>query len=147
MEGYADHVYEATITALPGWVERVATERAAAGGVSVTLAILDRVSAATVALVEPELRRVLDSDVDAGAGSPLEAVRAAVGPVTELLEEMGAAKPRRDEFTVRAFPLDHYDIGPAAFSDIDPALHGPGLVWGAARAHVHLRRRRATSGD
>ena len=33
-------------------------------------------------------------------------------------------------------------VGPAAFSDVDEDLHEPGLVWGAARAHVHLRRRR-----
>ena len=32
---------------------------------------------------------------------------------------------------------------PATFADVDPALHEPGLVWGAAKAHVHLARRRA----
>jgi hypothetical protein len=35
-----------------------------------------------------------------------------------------------------------YDLTPASFADVDPALHEPGLVWGAAKAHVHLARRR-----
>ena len=42
----------------------------------------------------------------------------------------------------RAFPDDVYDLAPASFADVDPALHEPGLVWGAAKAHVHLARRR-----
>ncbi len=41
------------------------------------------------------------------------------------------------------FPDDDYDLTPASFGDLDPALHEPGLVWGAAKAHVFLARRRA----
>jgi hypothetical protein len=48
----------------------------------------------------------------------------------------------RDEFQIRNFPDDDYDLTPAAFADVDPAHHEPGLVWGAAKAHVHLARRR-----
>jgi putative CocE/NonD family hydrolase len=44
---------------------------------------------------------------------------------------------------VHSFPDDAYDLGPASFADIDPSLHEPGLMWGAAKAHVHLARRRA----
>ena len=47
----------------------------------------------------------------------------------------------RDEFQVRAFPDDVYDLTPATFADVDPALGDPGLEWGA-QAHVHLARRR-----
>jgi hypothetical protein len=43
---------------------------------------------------------------------------------------------------MRSFPDDVYDLTPASFADVDPALHEPGLVWGAAKAHVHLARRR-----
>jgi hypothetical protein len=49
----------------------------------------------------------------------------------------------RDEFSVRSFPDDAYDLSPASFADVDPALHEPGLAWGAAKAYVHLARRRA----
>jgi hypothetical protein len=103
---------------------------------------LDATVAATMDVLVPELRRVLSADVDAGAGSPLAAIRAATGGVTQLLVDQGATAPPRDEFDVRAFPDDLFGFGPAAFADIDPTLHEPGLVWGAARAHVHLRRRR-----
>jgi hypothetical protein len=48
----------------------------------------------------------------------------------------------RDEFSERNFPDDTYDLTPASFADVDPSLHEPGLEWGAAKAHVHLARRR-----
>jgi len=142
LAAYADELQLAVVDAIPGWVHRLITERAAAGGVVVDVAAANVAAVATSDLVAPRLRRVLDADVDDGAGSPLAAVRSAVGPITAVLELAGAAKPPRDEFVAKAFPEDPYDVGPAAFSDIDASLHDPGLIWGAARAHVHLRRRR-----
>lgn len=125
--------------AIPGWVERSLRER---GGVTFVEADLASVAEATLAAVMPPLRTILAADVDAGHGSPLAALRAGVGPMTECLSGWGAAKPPRDDFQERRFPGDPYELGPATFADIDPDLHEPGLVWGAARAHVHLRRRR-----
>jgi hypothetical protein len=34
-------------------------------------------------------------------------------------------------------------VVPASFADLDSTVHEPGIVWGAAKAHVVLRRRRA----
>jgi len=34
-------------------------------------------------------------------------------------------------------------LAPAAFEDVAPELRDPGIEWGAAKAFVHLRRRRA----
>jgi hypothetical protein len=48
----------------------------------------------------------------------------------------------RDRQAEAQFPDDDYDLTPASFADLDPALHEPGLRWGAAKAHVHLRRHR-----
>ena len=48
----------------------------------------------------------------------------------------------RDAQAERLFPDDDYDLAPASFADIDPSVHEPGLVWGAAKAHVILKRRR-----
>ena len=59
-----------------------------------------------------------------------------------MLREAGVEPAERDEFATRAFPDDAYDLAPASFADVHPSLHEPGLVWGAAKAHVHLRRRR-----
>ena len=44
---------------------------------------------------------------------------------------VGSSRSPRDEFLERQFPGDPYQLGPAAFSDADEALHEPGLVWGA----------------
>jgi hypothetical protein len=60
-----------------------------------------------------------------------------------VLDELGVGPPDRDEFARRNFPEDRYDLTPASFADVDPTLHEPGLVWGAAKAHVVLQRRRA----
>lgn len=128
--------------ALGSWVQRSLVAAAAAGGAQPVPDEIPDVVAATRAVVMPKLRRVLGADVDAGAGNPLAALRGGVGPMTECLVAWGAAQPPRDEFLERQFPGDPYQLGPAAFSDVDPDLHEPGLVWGAARAHVHLRRRR-----
>ncbi len=147
LAAYADALHAATVDVVPTWVRRLTIERAAAGGVGVEAAALDQAATATRDLVASQLRQVLDADVDHGAGSPLAAFRAAVGPMTELLERSGAAKPPRDEFVAKAFPDDPYDLGPAAFSDVAAELHEPGLMWGAARAHVHLRRRREYGSD
>ncbi|MBT5139677.1 MAG: hypothetical protein HOM37_11545 [Acidimicrobiaceae bacterium] len=147
LANYAGVLHTAVVDAIPDWVRRLMSERVSADGADVDTAALKRVAAATTDLVAPELMRVLDADVDDGAGSPLEAVRAAVGPMTDLLQRTGAAKPPRDEFVAKAFPNDPFDLGPAAFSDISAELHEPGLVWGAARAHVHLRRRREHAGE
>jgi hypothetical protein len=59
-----------------------------------------------------------------------------------VLRAAGVPPVRRDEFAEHAFPDDVYDLAPASFADVDPSLHEPGLVWGAAKAHVHLSRRR-----
>ena len=146
LDAFAAELVDRVDARLDDWVRRSLVASAAAGGVQVVAGDVDAVVADTRALVMPELRRVLSADVDAGAGNPLAALRAGVGPMTERLEAWGAAQPPRDEFLERQFPGDPYQLGPAAFSDVDPELHEPGVVWGAARAHVHLRRRREATG-
>jgi hypothetical protein len=49
---------------------------------------------------------------------------------------------RRDAEAVRQFPADPYDLTPMTFADLDPELAEAGIAWGAAKAHVHLARRR-----
>jgi hypothetical protein len=62
-----------------------------------------------------------------------------------VLVEAGVAPVRRDPHAERLFPDDVYDLAPAAFADLDPSVHEPGLVWGAAKAHVVLARRRRSA--
>ena len=93
--------------------------------------------------VGARMRALLEADVDEQAAGPLALLREAVRHPTAVLAAAGVAPVARDEFAERAFPDDAYDLAPATFADVDPALHEPGLVWGAAKAHVVLARRRA----
>ena len=93
--------------------------------------------------VVPKVRALLAADVDEQTTTPLALLREAVGPATAVLAELGAVPVARDPFAVRAFPGDVYGLAPAAFEEVAPELKDPGLEWGAAKAFVHLRRRRA----
>jgi hypothetical protein len=95
------------------------------------------------AVVGPELRALLARDIDEQRTNPLAVVRRAVVYPTAVLRAAGVPAVVRDADAEARFPDDAYDLVPAAFADLDPALHEPGLVWGAAKAHVHLARRRA----
>jgi hypothetical protein len=89
------------------------------------------------------VRELLTLDIDDQPTTPLTVVRFAVRYPTEVLQAAGVPPVVRSEFAERAFPDDIYNLSPATFAELDPALHEPGLVWGAAKAHVHLARRRA----
>jgi hypothetical protein len=96
--------------------------------------------------VMPRLRELLATDVDEQRTNPLSLLRGAVRYPTEVLRSAGVPAVVRDEFDERAFPDDVYGLTPASFADVDPSLHEPGLTWGAAKAHVHLSRRRGGGG-
>ena len=94
-------------------------------------------------VVGGRVRALLDLDIDAQPTTPLTLIRGAVSHAAEVLSAHGVPEPRRDDFAVTTFPDDVYDLAPATFDDVSPDLHDPGLRWGAAKAHVHLKRRRA----
>ena len=142
---YADALADGIEVSLPGWVvgcvERILvayrgrvepSEREAAG----------RAGAVAAAEVGPQVRALLSTDIDQQRTSPLALARTAVRYPTAVLVGAGVPPVERDEFTERRFPEDVYDLAPATFADLDPSLHEPGLTWGAAKAHVHLARRR-----
>ncbi|CAN5205019.1 hypothetical protein BH18ACT4_BH18ACT4_15780 [soil metagenome] len=156
-EGDADAADEARLAVYAGQLADAVTGVVAARVVRAVETVLveqrrpfdDAVRAAAVqagerARVEggESVRALLSSDIDDHRATPLSLVRGAVRYPTEVLRSAGAVPRRRDPFVERALPDDAYDLSPAAFADVDPSLHEPGLVWGAAKAHVHLRRRR-----
>jgi hypothetical protein len=131
--------------ALPGWVERsVARVLIAYRGRVEPAEAAAAVQAGDAAARElgPGIRALLLTDVDEQRTGPLALARRAVAYPTAVLREAGVPPVVRDEFTERQFPDDLYDLAPATFADLDPALHEPGLTWGAAKAHVVLARRR-----
>ncbi len=95
-----------------------------------------------------DLRKLLAVDIAAQHVGPLEILRRSIAGVpTEVLRSANVPVAVRDEFSRSNFPNDIYGLTPASFRDVDPALHEPGLVWGAAKAHVHLRRRRDAASE
>lgn len=137
---------DAVEAAVPTWVQRSVERLVVAHQGLVTGAV--RAAAATAGRrcaeeVGAQLRAVLASDVDEQRTNPLALLRAAVAYPTAVLQEAGVPPVVRSDFDERAFPDDLYGLAPATWSDIDPELQEPGLVWGAAKAHVVLTRRRA----
>ncbi|MGE3621934.1 MAG: hypothetical protein AB7L84_15880 [Acidimicrobiia bacterium] len=143
---YAGALAAGVVAALPGWVERCVELRWrqwCGGDAGEELrAAARRAGRAAVAQVEPELRALLATDVDAQRANPLALVRGSVRHPTQVLRAAGVPPVERDEQAATLFPDDDYDLAPAAFADLDPALADLGLAWGAAKAHVVLARRR-----
>lgn len=132
---------------LPGWVVRQVAEVADRWCPGTGAALAAEAADAGRQLraeVVPRLEALLTADVDLQHTGPLAVVREAVAYPTAVLAEAGVPPVDRDDFTRRAFPADCYDLGPASFADIHPDLAGPGIAWGAAKAHVVRARRRAT---
>jgi hypothetical protein len=142
---YASDLADGIEQAIPGWVERSVRRVLSEQGIAVDdgrAAAIARAAAAARDEGVARVRRLLSTDVDQQAGNPLAVLRALVPHPTAVLRAAGARPVARDGFSRRNFPDDDYDLTPASFADVDPALHEPGLVWGAAKAHVHLARRR-----
>ncbi|MEL6981699.1 MAG: hypothetical protein AAFO29_04675 [Actinomycetota bacterium] len=127
--------------ALPGWV---------AAAVALRLPPDDRVDhqdaiaeAGRVAAADVggRVRELLALDIDEQWTNPLSLLRSAIRYPNEILRAAGVAEAVRDAQATRFQPDDVYDLAPASFADLAPELHDLGISWGAAKAHVHLRRR------
>lgn len=141
---YATVLADAMDSVLEGWFDRCVgtfvplttwldTEAGTSYRTDATRAVTETMTA---------VRALLAADIRDQAASPLEIVRHAVSFPTAILQAAGVAPIERDDFARRSFPEDLYGLAPATFADVDESLHEPGLIWGAAKAHVHLRRRR-----
>ena len=139
LRGYAVALADAVDRVVAPWLLRLVALR------SPSLASNEEVGAAlnsAAATTTRELRELLLKDIADQTIGPLEVLRRAVAVPTSILTEAQVAPVERDDFSRTNFPDDVYDLTPASFAAVDPALHEPGLIWGAAKAHVHLRRRR-----
>jgi signal transduction histidine kinase len=146
LAAYARALAAGVEEALPRWVEAAVDRVLRAQGRTVdgaTAAAARQAGEDARAEVGGRVRRLLLADIDEQRTNPLAVIRGAVRYPTEVLRAAGARPVPRDAQAREHFPDDDFDLAPARFADLDPALHEPGLVWGAAKAHVHLRRRRA----
>jgi hypothetical protein len=145
---YGRDLARGVVSALPAWVERCVADRIHAyTGSPPAGDVVDASTAAGVqAAVEvgAELDVLLVADVDEQRANPLAVLRSAVRYPTEVLRDAGVPPVVRDVDAESMFPDDDYDLTPASFADISPELHDLGIAWGAAKAHVHLRRHRSS---
>jgi hypothetical protein len=74
--------------------------------------------------------------------NPLQVLRNAVTFPTRVLQEFGVPPKVRDEMDARMMPDDVFDLSPAHWNDVHESLLEPGVIWGAAKAHRVLQRRR-----
>jgi hypothetical protein len=125
---------------VPQWIEVVTLDRAPQADQAAARAAVSRLQAEAESNTIPNLINLLDTDIDQQWTSPLEIVRSLVPSITAELQELDAPLVPRDARRIELLADDVYGITPAAFADIDESLHTLGLAWGAAKAHVHLRR-------
>ncbi len=147
LDRYAGALVAAVEVALPAWVQRVVAARwSEERDDALPTAVQEAAREAAAAAVDdvlPPLRALLAQDVGEQRANPLSLVRRAVVHPTRVLAAAGIGPVERDPEARRLFPDDAYDLVPGTFADLDPTLHEPGLAWGAAKAHVLLRRRRS----
>jgi len=93
--------------------------------------------------VVAEIEALVRTDVERQRATPLTMLRDAVRHPTAVLVTAGVPPVPRDPFVADRFPADRYDLAPATWADVDPELHEPGLLWGAAKAAAVLRRHRS----
>ena len=128
---------------IPRWVERCVRCRLEDAGRRAEPEVIAGAADAgerAAAEVGRAVHELLERDVDEQTTTPLSLVRAAVRFPTAVLQEAGVPPVDRDEAQEALFPNDPYDLSPASFADVDPALAEPGLEWGAAKAFAHLQR-------
>ena len=125
---------------MPPWLQRFAVDECGRRGldpdsIEPDLELVAR-DAADTALTD--LADLLATDVDEQRTTPLSLLRASTAPISEFVHRHAPAGAA-DSGAGRG---GHDPAGPATWSDVDPALHVPGLTWGAWKAMTVLARRR-----
>ena len=149
VQAHATALADAVVAALPGWVESSVVRILAAWepGVAPSARVLEDARAAGVRAAEEvgaEVRALLEADIDDQRTTPLSILRSAVRYPTAVLRAAGVPEVERDPIQARLLPDDPYDLSPAMFADVDPALAEPGMAWGAAKAIAHRKRHTET---
>lgn len=136
---YAEALRAGLVTHTGTWVEAIVGARVAPDRLQPIVTALG----SEIDRVLTEVAELLDTDIDGQRANPLALMRSLVPPITRALRDERVPVVTRDPDATRLFPDDVFDLTPGAFTDIHPELHLPGLSWGAAKAHVHIQRRRA----
>ena len=133
----ADELIDVIGSTVIDWWERCVT----AHGVAITADVRRDFGRQALELTA-ELRRLAGTDPESQMSTPLQILRASVKVPTAVLRSAEVPPRERDAFEMGAFPDDIYGLSPVSFADIDERLVDPGVAWGAAKAYLHLSRRR-----
>ncbi len=142
LASYAEALADGVEGALPQWVSSSVASRLAPEEFAARQTEIEQAGQAAAADVGPKVRELLRLDIDEQWTNPLTLVRSAILYPTQVLASAGATEAARDEHAKRFLPDDVFDLAPTSFADLGPQLHDLGVTWGAAKAHVHLQRRR-----
>lgn len=143
LASYATALTDEIERALPGWVSAAVAART---GGTVPAELADQVAQAGQDAVEEvggQIRSLLELDIDDQWTNPLTLIRTAIKYPNQILRDACVPTITRDAQAKRFHPDDVYGLIPSSFADLGPTANDLGLSWGAAKAHVHLRRRRA----
>lgn len=142
IETVASELLAAAVAATPGWV-RASIERVrVTQGLEVDADAVERAAADAASFVERRLGALLATDIDAQRSTPLTVLRDAARFPVEVLHGAGARPVPRPDTVRWAFPNDPFEVTPATFADLGEDVHHAGIAWGAAKASIHLQRRR-----
>jgi hypothetical protein len=143
IETVASELLAAAVAATPNWVRASVARVAGAQGLEVEYEAVERAATDAAAFVERRLGALLATDIDAQRSTPLTVLRDAARFPVAVLHGAGARPVSRPDTVRWAFPNDPFDVTPATFKDLGEEVHQAGIVWGAAKASIHLQRRRA----
>lgn len=144
---YGSDLASAVEAALPSWVRASVERLLPPGSLSVEAArkLDEEIEAAGRAAVNDvgrRLRDLLGRNLDDQWTNPLSILRTASVYPTSILDAHGIAPVERDRHARRIHPDDVYDLTPGSFADFGPEVNERGISWGAAKAHLHLKRRK-----
>lgn len=136
---YGQRLLETISNSIRGWLHATMSNRLGEDASEYDL----RDALEQVALdVEQSIAVLVNADIDEPLSGPLERIRRAVEPLNDVLDELGAPQRPRDPVEAAMRPADRHALGPMTFRDLDDDVHDAGIAWGAAKAHLHLQRRR-----
>lgn len=121
--------------ALRPWVEATVSRFTAAYAAEAAVA-----GERCAAEVSAQIAALVALDIDAQRTTPLALLRSAGRYPTAVLSAAGVPPVVRDPFDERNDPDDVYGISPATWADLGDEVRDAGIAWGAAKAHLHLRR-------
>lgn len=144
MEAVVEALRTAAVEAAPRWVGRSVHQVAGAQRLDVSTAddLVVDAGERSARFVDDRMGALLALDIDRQRTTPLSVFRDAARFPVEVLHQLGAQPVARVDVERWANPNDPFGVTPATLADVGEAVQEAGIVWGAAKAAIHLQRRR-----